>query len=131
MSFIAYTCNTHVSVVKVLKFFFLGVLPNTLDDGPIRRSRRNDLKSPKTSPAKKQCDVKLKCIKCKGEFNYVDIHVLPRMFEVPKSDWHCPDCMRKIAHNFTESEQFGFESSDKVYTLRELGEIADEFKVFI
>ena len=37
--------------------------------------------------------------------------------------------MRKLAATFTESEQFGFESSDRVYTLREFGERADEFKV--
>ena len=61
----------------------LGVLPNSLEDGPVRRSRRNDLKSPsKTSPAKKQSDVKLKCIKCKSQHNFADI--LPKIFEVPK-----------------------------------------------
>ena len=100
----------------------------SLDSPKIDRSRRTRVsKSPKTSPMKRNSDVELKCIKCGSRYKFGE--VLPKLFEVPKGDWHCPECMRQLSTSIVvDNERFGFESSEREYTLREFGERADEFK---
>ena len=66
---------------------------------------------------KRNSDVELKCVKCGSRYKFGDI--LPKLFEVPKGDWHCPDCLRQLSSSIiVDNERFGFESSEREYTLR-------------
>ena len=107
-------------------FGALNSIHSTLDSVGIRRSRRQG-DSPKTSPIKKNIpDITLKCVNCGATCKFNEI--LPKLFEVPKGDWNCPVCVKKLSKALFENEQFGFDSSEREYTLREFGERADEFK---
>lgn len=54
--------------------------------------------------------------------------LLPKLFEIPRGDWHCPPCLQLHTPALMTNEKFGFEQSERVYNLREFGERADEFK---
>ena len=82
--------------------------------------------SPQKSSPKKSVEIDLKCVKCGSKHKMSDL--LPRLFETPRGDWHCPNCMKLFSSNLIKTEKFGFEQSERTYNLREFGERADEFK---
>lgn len=73
-----------------------------------RRSRRREVaKSPVKNSPKKNTDVELCCIKCGARHKMSDL--LPKLFDRPRGDWHCPECLRKHVPSLMAAEKFGFE----------------------
>lgn len=65
---------------------------------------------------------------------------MPALSAVPKGDWRCPNCVAEVCgsnlinhHNCFQAvckldDGFGFEQSQRTYTLKSFGDIADKFK---
>jgi len=66
------------------------------------------------------CDI---CDNC-----YHTYCLIPALMEIPRGQWRCPKCVAQLYHTATPTDAYGFEQSEKEYTLGEFGEMADEFK---
>lgn len=72
-------------------------------------------------------DVEEAMLLCDGcDDSYHTFCLIPPLNDIPKGDWRCPKCVcvevRKPA------EAFGFEQATREYTLKQFGEMADQFK---
>ncbi|ESO91413.1 hypothetical protein LOTGIDRAFT_205701 [Lottia gigantea] len=52
--------------------------------------------------------------------------LIPPLAEVPKGDWRCPYCVQQVCNK--PQAPYGFEQSEREYTLQSFGEMADHFK---
>lgn len=66
------------------------------------------------------CDI---CDNC-----YHTYCLIPALMEIPRGQWRCPKCVAQLYHTATPTDAYGFEQSEREYTLGEFGEMADEFK---
>jgi histone demethylase JARID1 len=66
----------------------------------------------------------LLCDECDDSYHTFCLY--PPLKEVPKGDWRCPVCLTEICKATTDS--YGFEQSQKEYTLAEFGKMANKFK---
>ncbi|XP_013414674.1 lysine-specific demethylase 5A-like isoform X2 [Lingula anatina] len=69
-------------------------------------------------------DMMLLCDGCDDAFHTYCL--VPPLQEVPKGDWRCPTCVAKEVNK--PREAYGFEQSQREYSLQSFGEMADEFK---
>ena len=70
-------------------------------------------------------------VKCSFCQRYVHIYCLiPPLNDVPKSTWHCPECITLLFQTQPQAytQDFGFAQSQRSYSLAEFGEVADQFK---
>jgi histone demethylase JARID1 len=103
----------------------LGISP-TLEITDNGRAMRKRESVGKTDSPRKHADITLRCDKCGAQCAMTD--VVPKLFEVPKDKWHCWSCLKTFIPSLLKSEKFGFEQSEREYSLREFAERADEFK---
>lgn len=96
--------------------------------------------SPKlTTPTKSDPLAKYVCLNCnRGDVeeamllcdgcddSYHTFCLIPPLNDVPKGDWRCPKCVCEEVKK--PSEAFGFEQASREYSLKEFGEMADQFK---
>ncbi|XP_076344166.1 lysine-specific demethylase 5A-like isoform X2 [Tachypleus tridentatus] len=72
-------------------------------------------------------DDEAKMLLCDGcDDSYHSFCLIPPMYEIPKGDWKCPQCVAQEVER--PQEAFGFEQAKRDYTLQEFGEMADQFK---
>lgn len=89
---------------------------------------------PKSDPlAKYVClncnrgDVEEAMLLCDGcDDSYHTFCLIPPLNDIPKGDWRCPKCVCEEVNK--PAEAFGFEQAAREYTLKEFGEMADQFK---
>lgn len=89
---------------------------------------------PKSDPlAKYVClncnrgDVEEAMLLCDGcDDSYHTFCLIPPLNDIPKGDWRCPKCVCQEVNK--PAEAFGFEQASREYSLKEFGEMADQFK---
>ena len=89
---------------------------------------------PKSDPlAKYVClncnrgDVEEAMLLCDGcDDSYHTFCLIPPLNDIPKGDWRCPKCVCEEVSK--PAEAFGFEQASREYSLKEFGEMADQFK---